>query len=371
MWQPQGIYSEYVLRSPVILAGSESVSGLYNYPAARIAVICGSSFKDQKLFKSIFRKKEIGFFFRSWKGEPDFAGLCGTLKELEKFSPDTIIAVGGGSVIDGAKLCRLLYEIPYYAPDVTKLDGCLLSTNFIAVPTTVGTGAEVSSAAVYVANCRKEMVVLHELQPDVIIYDKRYVENAPMRLLCASAMDAMSHVVEGYISNVRNTIAEIQAEEALRLLKGELGKYLADDRIDYCRMQFAGYLGGSIQNHCIVGACHAVAHQLAQYGFSHSEGVALLLPAVIRMNAKNDAANARYQRLCRGAGFADVDDLIGFIENVCGKSGISDRKGELKKVLVSTVNDNEFINNVINDRGGRGNPVEITEEFIGELVRSI
>lgn len=371
MWQPQGIYNEYILRSPAILAGSESVSGLYNYPAARIAVICGSSFKDQELFKRVFKKKELRFFLRSWREEPDLASLHGTLKELGEFSPDTIIAVGGGSVIDGAKLCRLLYEIPYFVPGVTKLDGSLLSTKFIAVPTTVGTGAEVSSAAVYTMNHRKEMVVLHELQPDVVVYDKRYVENAPMRLLCASAMDAMSHVVEGYVSNIRNTIVEIQAEEALRLLKGELGKYLEGGSINYPRMQFAGYLGGLIQNHCIVGACHAVAHQLTQYGFSHGEGVALLLPVVIKMNAKDDVTHERYQDLCRGAGFGDVNDLIGFIENICGKAGISDRKGELKKALDSSISNDEFLNNVINDRGGKGNPIKITGGFVKELIRSI
>ena len=116
MWQPQGFYNEYTLRTPVILAGDEAVKGLYNYPASKIAVIHGSSFFDEKLFLSVFSKREVRFFMRSWKEEPDFEGIKGTVGDLEDYRPDTIIAVGGGSVIDGSKLCRLLYEFPFFEP---------------------------------------------------------------------------------------------------------------------------------------------------------------------------------------------------------------------------------------------------------------
>lgn len=371
MWQPQGVHNEYVLRTPVLLVGSEAIYGLYNYPATRIAVIHGSSFTDQELLKKIFKKKEISFFSRSWKDEPDIDSLRGTLHGIETFLPDVIVAVGGGSVIDGAKLCRLYYEAPYYVPGSTKLDGSLLTTRFIAIPTTIGSGAEVSSAAVYIENKHKEMVVIHELQPDVVVYDKRYVENTPARLLCASAIDAMSHIIEGYISNVRNTMVEIQAEEALKLLKMELWNYLEDRDIDFIRLQYAGYLGGIIQNHCIVGAGHAVAHQLFHFGFSHGEAVALLLPSVIRMNAKDREVSKRYQSLCVKAGFKDVNELIHVIEEVCVKSGIGGRREELKNILTENDNDDELFNNIKNDRGGKGNPVAITDDYIRELVRSI
>ena len=75
MWQPQGFYNEYTLRTPVILSGENSVRGLYNYPAAKIAVIHGTSFCDRELFLSTFSKREVRFFARSWKDEPSFEGL--------------------------------------------------------------------------------------------------------------------------------------------------------------------------------------------------------------------------------------------------------------------------------------------------------
>ena len=371
MWQPQGIYSEYVLRSPVLLVGDEAINGLYNYPANRVAIIHGKSFNDIELIKKIFKKKEVKLIERSWIKEPDLIGIRAALQEIEIFQPDTIIAVGGGSVIDGTKLCRLFYEIPYFSPKDTKLSGNSLKTNFIVIPTTVGTGAEVSSSAVYIENGRKEVIVLHELQPDVVVYDKRYVNKIPCKILIASIMDAMSHVVEGYISKIHNTVIEIQAGEALRLIVNELNNYKNDRPIDFSRLQYAGFLGGIIQNHCIVGACHAVAHQLASLGFSHGEGISLLLPAVIKVNSLDLILLERYQSLCKDATLNSVQELICLIDDVCSKSGINSRKNEIKEILYRYENDDNFMNNIKSDRGGKGNPIEISDEYIKQLIRSI
>ena len=371
MWQPQGIYNEYELRTPVLLVGDEAILGLYNYPGTRIAIIHGKSFSEFDLLRNCFSKKEVSFFLRSWNGEPDLEGLKGTIRDLEEYSPDVIIAIGGGSVIDGAKLCRLFLEAPYFTPGVTRLDGSILKTKFIAIPTTVGSGAEISSAAVYIDNDHKEMVVLHELQPEVIVYDKRYVKDASARLLCASAMDAMAHVIEGYISNIQNSVMEIKAEEALRILRIELTKYINGSEMDLFRLQYAGYLGGIIQNHCIVGANHAFAHQMSKYGFSHGEAVALMLIPVIRLNSRDENTKARYHSLFANAGFEEMESLFSLIDSVCDKSGINNRKKELRDILFDNESDSTFYENIINDRSGKGNPIQIDNNYIKELIRSI
>ena len=368
MWQPQGIYSEYVLRSPVLLVGNSAAEELYNFPAARIAFIHGSSFKDHDFFRSIFRKKEIGFFCRSWTGEPDMEDISGTLRELENFAPDTIVAVGGGSVIDGAKLCRLFYEIPYYAPRMSA--GYFLKTKFIAIPTTIGSGAEVSSAAVYVNGDRKEMIVIHELQPEIVIYDDKYVKDTPAKLLLLSAMDALSHIIEGHVSKIHNSVMDIQAAEGLRLLRIELHNFMEGKNTNYQRLQYAGYLGGVIQNHCIVGAAHAVAHQMTQFGYAHSEAVALLLPSVIKMNARNDSVREKYESIADSAGFANIDGLMDFLVSVNEVSGVNAKKPGMKNILLQKSDDKTFRNNIMLDRGGKGNPVNITDEYISELIRS-
>lgn len=370
MWKPSGYYNQFVLSSPAILTGSESARGLFDLPSVRIAVIHGNSFKDRELFESTFRGKDICFIKRSWQGEPDFDGLQDTVKKLESFRPDTVIAVGGGSVIDGCKLCRILLEFPYYDPAVTRIDGGMLRTRFIAVPTTVGSGAEVSSAAVYTDHNKhnKQMVVLHELLPDAIVYDTRYVNDATDRLLCASGLDAMAHILEGYVSKVPNSFAEMMAENAFRLLSGELSALSEGSNVNYEHLQYAGYLGGIVQNHCIVGAAHAIAHQLGAHGYSHGEAVAILLPAVITVNSSDHATEERYEHIAANAGLKGVSGLTELINDILMFSGIEDRRDQLKELLISLTDNDEFIDNVIGDRGGKGNPVEINSDYLKRIV---
>ena len=313
------------------------------------------------------------FILRSWKGEPVFEGLRGTVSEIETFKPDVIIAVGGGSVIDGSKLCRLLYEVPCYDPKTSQVDGSMLKTSFIAVPTTVGSGSEVSSAAVFwdTLKHRKDMVVIHELQPEVVVYDPHYISGSPTRLLCASALDAMAHILEGYVSNIHNAFVDVLAEKGLAILHEEFEAMLSDKTVDFGRLQYAGYIGGIVQNHCIVGAAHALAHQLTAHGYSHGEAVALLLPSVIRLNMENNVAYERYAAIAKRAGFEGINSLISFIVSVAEYAEIYDRCEDLKDYLLKAMDDDAFRENVKADRGGKGNPVEITDNYLQNLIRSI
>ena len=374
MWKPQNIYSDYLLYQPSILFGRNSISGLSVYPCAKVAVLCGSSLHDEdiELFRKTFKKRSLYFIQRSWSGEPDLESLGKSISELENIKPDTIIAVGGGSVIDGVKLCRLYYEFPYFKVNETKLSQLEFKTRFIAVPTTVGSGTEVSSSAVFINRKygRKEMIVDHDLQPSVVVLDPGYVEHAPERVIIASMIDAIGHIAEGYVSIRKNKLTDIYAEKGLEILIREFSKKDPEKR-DYQEIQFAGYLGGLVQNHCIVGAAHAIAHQLAMYGFSHGEAVALLLPGVIRLNCHNNLeTEKRYEQMCGAANIKGISDLISFIESQACKSGILGRKKELRETISKLKENRDFINDVVDDKAGRGNPIPITEEYITELVEA-
>lgn len=375
MWTPQGFYSQYALHTPVILSGEKAVQDLYNFPASRIFVIHGKSFFDKELFLETFSKRCIRFVERSWTSEPDLESLRETIHQMEEYHPDVIIAVGGGSVIDGSKLCRLFYEFPFYNEGNSKIDGEVLKTHFIAIPTTMGSGAEVSSSAVYYdkGNHKKGFIVLHELQPDVVVYDKRYVENTPERLFYTSSLDALAHIIEGYISNKENSLIDVIAEEGLLLLCTELRKMVNREKetIDYQRLQYAGFLGGLVQNHCIVGAAHAIAHQLTIYEYSHSEAIALLLPAVICLNSTDEVTYKRLQKIATCAGFYDISEMILFINEIRKLSGIIYRQEDLRETLSTLSHDEAFRENVKNDMGGKGNPIAITDEYIEKLIRGI
>ena len=216
------------------------------------------------------------------------------------------------------------------------------------------------------------MIVLHELLPDVVVYDSRYVMNSSDRLLISSALDAMAHILEGYVSNIDNSVMDVAAEEGMVLLRENLKLILRENESpDPGRLQYAGFLGGIVQNHCIVGAAHAVAHQLTDHGYSHSEAVALLLPAVIRMNSSDTKTTEKYGRIAVKSGFDDIDDMTAFIEQLLHFSGIDERREPLADLLRDLMQDEAVRENIKNDRGGKGNPVEITDEYIEQLIGSI
>lgn len=371
MWEPQGIFTNFLLNQPTILFGKDVYWGISDYPAAKVAVIHGRSMNSttKEQIQTVFKKKAVSFHERSWSGEPELNELSATIRELEIVQPDMIIAVGGGSVIDGTKLCRLLYEFPYYKSGVTKIGQLSFKTSFVAVPTTVGSGAEVSSAAVYrnVEEKRKQMVISHDLQPSVIIFDSHNVERTPYRILAASVLDALAHITEGYVSNWSNEIAEMNAELALSIIYREMQKR-ENRMIDYQALQYAGYLGGIVQNHCLVGVAHAVAHQLTEYGYAHGEAVALLISSVIRLNQSKAEISEKYERLSRHAGMQDTNELIEFVDRILASSAIAERKYELNSLLKKLLSDDIFIKNVIEDKGGRGNPVPISQEMIEKLI---
>ena len=369
MWQAQGLYSQYKQRTPLILSGKEAIRELYNYPSARIAIIHGASFAEKQLYELTFRKKEIRFISRSWKDEPDLDSLQATLRELESFRPDTIIAVGGGSLIDGAKLCRLFYELPYYDVSLNRLNN-ELKTGFITVPTLIGSGAEVSSAAVYIQDGSKQMVVSKELLPEVIVYDPRYPAEMSKQEICGSIVDTIAHICEAYVSLIDNRLISYQAEEGLRIIREEITALFNDQDCDPLALQYASYIGGVVQDHCIVGAAHGVAHQLSEY-YPHRQAVGLLLGPVIRLNSQNSEVKEKYIRLCKEAGFKDLNDLLLLIEKINECSGISKKRAELREILLKKEDDEAFMDKIRNDRGGKGNPREMNDEYLKELFRSI
>lgn len=371
MWKPQGVYADFMLYQPTIFFGENALFGLSTFPGARVAVICSNSLSVniREALLKVFKKKAVFFVDRSWNGEPDIESMKGSISELEKIQPDVIIAIGGGSVIDGTKLCRLFFEFPYFKPGETKIAQLSFKTKFIAVPTTVGSGAEASSAAVYINKDKgcKEMIVSHELQPSVVVLNPEYVKDAPERVIVLSALDAMAHIIEGYISIKKNELTDMEAEKALAVLVNELPK----EKKDYQRIQYAGYIGGIVQNHCLVGAAHGLAHQLSEYGYSHGEAVALLLSSVIQVNRLDTTTERRLNQLCKNAGIKSIDTLVEFIQKEIQNMNLTNRKADLYQLLNKRMEDDSFMSNVLNDMGGRGNPVPITKEYIGKILGDI
>lgn len=371
MWNPQLLYSNYLLHQPNILFGQNSFYGLADYPCSKVAIFSSSAVDDsiKNTLKKIFKKKSIFFVDRSWKNEPDLDSLKGSISELEKITPDLIIAIGGGSVIDGAKLCRLFYEFPYYEVGLTKLSSCSFKTNFIAIPTTLGSGAEISSAAVYINKDqkRKEMIVNPELLPSVVVFNSNFFNcSLSSADIIKSCTDAMCHVIEGFLSKRKNQLADILAEKALSIFYHELSK-VDYKELDFERLQYAGFLGGIVQNHRIVGVVHSLSHQLSEYGFSHSEAVSIILPSVLSIYKNKKNMNTKLNLLCAYSSLSSDEKLITFIKELSNRANLKNRKKQLIDTLSELIEQDQFITNVIDDISGSENEITITKDFISEI----
>ena len=373
MWQPQSFYGKYLLDQPVVFMGKDSVKGLYNFPGSKFAIIHGEKAKfDKDVFQKAFKSFEVKFIAKSWKNEPSLEELKGTMAELESFCPDVIAGIGGGSVIDGTKICRLFYEFPYFDAESPNFNFLSFKTKFIAVPTTVGSGAEISSAAVLFNSSlnKKEMIVHQALRPDVVVLDPTFIENSTKEFVVSSSLDAIAHIVEGYVSNIDNPVSDIFAEKGLQIFYEELSK--ADySSVDFLRLQYACYIGGLVQNHCIVGAAHAIAHQLTGFGFPHAKAIGLLLSAVIKENSKEKEIRKKYSALLSHSGIESIEKFILFLQNLINESIDSFLNTKLKQVLEEKISNEVFIQNVIEDRGGKGNPVSITKEYIENIAKGL
>jgi len=374
MWEPQGMYSKFILKQPTILFGENALTGLKSYPSSRVVVIHGTSLKSEykvKVEKSI-SAFEVVFIEKDWKGEPSIESLSTALSIVEKVKPDIVIAIGGGSVIDGAKMIRTYYEFPFFDIRETKFSMMTWKTAFIAMPTTIGSGAEISSSAVmYNAKKKsKEFIISHQFIPEIIVLDSELIQDAPVSLLLSSMVDALSHCIEGYLSRVDNILIDVFAEKAIGVfseLYQMIGKTNKGEVLN--RLQLASVFAGMVQNHCIVGAAHSLAHQMTSYGLSHSDAIALFLPTVIKKNIEKPETLKRFENLAVKSGFSKGNELLSFVENVVSLCDLGIPRQILKSKKNEILADSTLFTRALSDKGGQGNPTSMDTDYLQTIFK--
>ena len=264
--------------------------------------------------------------------EPEIQVVLRGVEALNFYKADQIIALGGGSVIDAAKIMKLKYESP--EADLQELAAPfldlrkrvieyptqkLIRTRLIAVPTTSGTGSEVTPFAVLTDNQRGRKVTLadYSLTPDVAIVDPQFVMSMPKGLTADTGIDCLTHALEAGVSNYASPYTDSCAMQAIRLVF----KYLpiayenpADEEAR-CMMHNAACIAAMAFSNASVGVNHALAHALgARFKVAHGRANALLLPHVMAYNA---AVPAKFmpspwtQGYVAHKKYATVADLLG------------------------------------------------------------
>ena len=241
--------------------------------------------------------------FSSVEPDPSFETIKIGVQAIESFKPDVIIALGGGSAIDAAKGMWLFYEHPDADVEGMKLKFLDIrkktykfpklgeKCKMVAIPTTSGTGSEVTSFAVISDKVQNKKYPLtdYELTPDVAIVDPDLVTSLPKSITADTGMDVLTHALEAYVSNMASDYTDALAEKAAELVIKNLKECYDDGSNKEARerMHNASTMAGMAFSNAFLGINHSLAHKLgAAYHLPHGRLNAILLPYVVKYNSE-------------------------------------------------------------------------------------
>jgi acetaldehyde dehydrogenase/alcohol dehydrogenase len=232
--------------------------------------------------------------------EPTEDQIRAGVEELELVGADAIIAVGGGSVMDAAKAMRLFHESPDLSirelslpfldarKRIAQFPAVAHTLKLVAIPTTSGTGSEVSPAAVISVGQRKVTLVDYSLVPDMAIVDPKLTLTMPPTITADTGIDALTHALEAVVSVFASPYTDAFCMQAARLILGALPRAYRDgsDLAARTEMANAATIAGLAFSNAFVGLNHALAHAVgARFAIAHGRANAIFLPHVLRYNA--------------------------------------------------------------------------------------
>lgn len=269
--------------------------------------------------------------FTDVQTEPSVETVMKGVELMDTFHPDVIIAIGGGSVLDAAKGMWLFYEHPeiefngakqkfmdirkrvYKFPELGK------KSKLVCIPTTSGTGSEVTSFSVITDNDLdiKYPLADYELTPDVAIIDPSFVMTMPKSITADTGMDVLTHAIEAYVSNMANDYTDGLAIKAIQLVFEYLPKayHNGNDELAREKMHNASTIAGMAFSNAFLGLNHSIAHKLGgAFGIPHGRMNAILLPHVIRYNAQKPTKFAtfpKYEHFIADERYAEIAKALG------------------------------------------------------------
>jgi len=310
-----------------VITGINSVERLSEFLTGPALIILGSKKYSKKIIKKIelMSNLENITFLHKEPGEPNEEKVTTLISNLASF-PNSIVGIGGGSVIDTCKLVyiKLLYpkeELskrmkPFSLPKPDK------DIDLISIPTTHGSGAEASSAVVFDTPLfQKNVILSHQLISKTVIYDSNLLTELPKNIAIDTTLDAFTHSIEGYLSKLDNPKVYALIVESLSIIIKEIRNYSTfDSELSKERLLWASYLAGIVQNHCSTGLCHSISHQLSIFGIGHGRLNAIFLPDVLSFNYSKD--RMALDKLSIDIGFNSGEDLIEWLFEIQDNYGI-------------------------------------------------
>ena len=351
--------------------GKGSLEALKDFDGKR-AIVCvggGSMKRNGFLDRAIGYLKEAGMEVELFEGiepDPSVETVMRGAEVMQKFKPDWIVAMGGGSPIDAAKAMWIKYEYP----DVTFEDMCKVfglpklrqKAHFCAISSTSGTATEVTAFSIITDYEKgiKYPIADFEITPDVAIVDPELAETMPVKLVAHTGMDAMTHAIEAYVSTANCNYTDPLAIWAIKMIQKHLVKSYNEDMESRDRMHDAQCLAGMSFSNALLGIVHSMAHKTGAAfkngHIIHGAANAMYLPKVIKYNSKDETAKKRY---------GEIADYMGLGGNS------DDEKVDLLIKYLRQMNDDLNIPHCIKNYGEGGLPAEEgivpEDEFLEKL----
>jgi alcohol dehydrogenase class IV len=335
---------------------------LYDHEKRILVITDDFTKKFFPIMKDAF--SDTTFEFKLWDGvipEVPYETIEQGVQVCEEFKPSILMAIGGGSVMDTTKIVNIKYE----RPELNLLNIDVISgaiglhrkiKHLVAIPTTIGTGSEVTTAAILNDTRRvphkKIGIVADDLLPSIVILHPDFVKNLPPFLTMGTGLDTFAHAMGAYVSNWNNpltsTINLTAIKETLHYLP-RLVKYGSKDLEGWEHMQWAALMAGLGFSNAMPGIEHALGHSFgALMGVHHGYSVGLFTPQSIAWQAK---VTERWRDLCPLFGVQDInmprqkalESLIGNIQAFIRKVGGATAVKEVKNPIIQEENYKEKI----------------------------
>lgn len=282
----------------------------------RILVVTDAFLAGSGLLDAILQRLRAGgaevTVYDGVEPDPLFEQVEGGVRALQANNSDAVFAIGGGSVLDAAKLIALAANNP---GDLAFFDGIQKAKRpglpLFALPTTAGTGSETTPASVITESGSKRKVVVADgkLVPHFVALDAGLMRSMPPRITAATGMDALTHAVESWLSKASTDSTRDLAAAATRAIFEHLPRAFrdGDDMEARAAMALASFQAGVAFGRTSVGYAHAVAHQLGRIcGTPHGEANAMTLPPVLRLYG--DCVHGLLAGLAKRVGLAEAGD---------------------------------------------------------------
>ena len=272
----------------MIISGPGAVSAVRDFHPRRLLIVTDPYFYENGTAARIGAASgaERIEYFTQVKPDPTVSLAAEGTAVLKAFDPDVLVALGGGSSMDCAK--AMVY---FSGRDVT----------LIAIPTTSGSGSEVTDFSILTHEGVKHPLIDPKLRPKAAILDSDLLASLPAKLIGDTGFDAISHAVEAFVATNANAITDSLSRDAFCCLLAMLPASFGGDPTHRLRIHEASTMAGLAFSQAGLGLCHALSHALGgMYHVPHGRLNAILLPAVIGCNAH--AAGEKYAKLSSAAG---------------------------------------------------------------------